>query len=126
MFDDIKFTMYCPMCGEEISGFQSKDGDCALSRLTPTELAAEGDLQKGVTMYTSCEKCATWTEVKFSRHENWACACGKPKVLHDKCLACHVGGLACGCRFENGRWLSLAEWRGVRTAHPEAYREGAV
>lgn len=69
MFDDIRYEMDCPMCGANLRGFQSKDGDCALQKLTPAELAEQADpgIAYGVEFYTMCDDCKTWVEVKFKQ-----------------------------------------------------------
>ena len=115
MFDDIEFTMPCPICGAELFGFQSKDGDRMLQTLTPMQLAEQATpgLSEGISIRTSCTQCAVWVDLKLRRRDDWACKCGRPKEFHDKCLKCHIGGLTCGCRYEDGRWITLDEWRGA-------------
>jgi len=53
MFDYINYTTKCPSCGEELKGFQSKDGPCTLSTLEPYDVK---------NFYTSCSNCHTWVE----------------------------------------------------------------
>ena len=67
MFDDITYTMTCPICGHEMRNFQSKDGGCALQKLTPAELARQAapGIGYGVYFYSDCDKCGTWVDVKF-------------------------------------------------------------
>ncbi len=54
MFDYVNYTMKCPRCGEEVDGFQSKDGDCCLSTVEPSSIHR---------FYTSCNNCDLWIEV---------------------------------------------------------------
>ena len=53
MFDYVNVVIPCPKCGEEISGFQSKDERCSLEVIDPTQVA---------NFYSSCPKCGTWVE----------------------------------------------------------------
>lgn len=69
MFDDIKYEAPCPICGEPITGWQSKDGPCVLDRMTPAELAAVADSgwrEQSALFYTSCDKCNTWVDIKIA------------------------------------------------------------
>lgn len=50
MFDWIKFKTKCPKCGNDITGFQSKDGDCMLDCL---------ELWQVDNFYSSCDNCET-------------------------------------------------------------------
>ncbi len=53
MFDDIKFEMDCPSCGEKVDGFQSKDGGCFMDTL---------DFWEVNNFYSSCRNCHAWIE----------------------------------------------------------------
>ena len=53
MFDYVEFEYACPECGKVIRNWQSKDGDRALSNLTPSDVD---------NFYTSCDECMTWIE----------------------------------------------------------------
>lgn len=53
MFDVINYKMKCPVCGNEIPDFQSKDKDCTLSKLKLYEVD---------NFYSPCHKCGTWIE----------------------------------------------------------------
>ncbi len=53
MFDYVKYKMKCPKCGETISDFQSKSGECMLSEVEYWEVP---------NFYSSCNKCGTWVE----------------------------------------------------------------
>lgn len=53
MFDHIDFECDCPHCGERVSGFQSKDGPCALLRLHPSKVSH---------FYRDCPGCGHWLE----------------------------------------------------------------
>jgi hypothetical protein len=56
MFDYVEYEVDCPFCGEELSGFQSKDGECSLATIKPE------DVQR---FYTSCEHCGNWVEYEY-------------------------------------------------------------
>lgn len=58
MFDIIDYKMNCPVCGNEVTDFQSKDKDCIMSKL---------QLYKVDNFYTSCVICGTWIEL-FVEH----------------------------------------------------------
>lgn len=55
MFDYIEYTELCWKCGEPLKDFQSKDGPCLMSTLSPANVHY---------FYTSCdnEKCKAWNE----------------------------------------------------------------
>jgi len=54
MYDDIKTPdIECPVCGELVGEFQSKDGVCMLSTLNYWEVS---------NFYTHCPNCETWVE----------------------------------------------------------------
>lgn len=53
MFDWVAFWMPCPRCGERVSGFQSKSGDCDLRVVLPHTVD---------NFYSRCEKCDTHVE----------------------------------------------------------------
>ena len=54
MFDYVDYTMDCPQCGKSVSDFQSKDGPCLMSTLTPLMVTH---------FYTSCDHCGAWIEL---------------------------------------------------------------
>lgn len=54
MFDYILYQDKCS-CGEELEGFQSKDGPCTLDTLNPEDVRS---------FYTSCTKCNKWYNYK--------------------------------------------------------------
>lgn len=64
MFDDITGTLPCQHCGQDVSGFQSKDGPCVLASLTPEQLFEEAG--SGARFYTSCRACGYWNEWTFA------------------------------------------------------------
>jgi len=74
MFNDVNFTMKCPKCGEEVAGFQTKDGTLLLDTVEPDSVN---------NFYSSCDNCykvgeRTWIE--FSRVST------KPRLLRKKPL----------------------------------------
>lgn len=72
MFDDITYEAPCPICGLPLTGWQSKDAECCLSKLTPSELWQQSEAPQmaepysRVTFYTSCRKCGTWVDITLS------------------------------------------------------------
>ena len=54
MFDDVHFKMDCPVCGEKLSGFQTKDANCELEMIEPDGLCH---------FYSSC-KCGAWIDFR--------------------------------------------------------------
>ena len=56
MFDTVIFSMSCPFCQEVIPDFQSKDGECTLSELKPSDVRS---------FYSSCPKCNAWVECVY-------------------------------------------------------------
>ena len=53
MFDTVKYKAPCWKCGEPITEFQSKDGECMLEIVTPKQVG---------NFYGSCYKCHAWNE----------------------------------------------------------------
>ncbi len=53
MYDDIKFKIPCPVCGKQVSNFQSKDGRRMLATLDYWEVN---------NFYAFCDNCDTWVE----------------------------------------------------------------
>ena len=53
MFDDINFKCECPYCSKTITGFQSKDGPCAMLDLEPWMVKR---------FYAHCNSCHKWVE----------------------------------------------------------------
>ena len=58
MFDYVNYNCECPVCGTQVTDFQSKDGDCLLERVEPTDVSY---------FYASCRGCGAW--ISFSRKE---------------------------------------------------------
>lgn len=69
MFDDVTYQGLCPICGSELTGWQSKSAGRSLDHLTPSELWAQrydsetATQPDRVTFYTNCGKCGTWVEI---------------------------------------------------------------
>lgn len=54
MYDGVRTPdIECPVCGELVAGFQSKDGRCMLSEVNYWEVN---------NFYTHCPICGTWIE----------------------------------------------------------------
>lgn len=51
MFDYVHYPTKCKSCGETITEFQSKDGECILAHLKPTDVEQ---------FYGNCPKCGEW------------------------------------------------------------------
>ena len=52
-FDRVDHKCKCPNCGEEVTEFQSKSGDCDSRLLQAQEVN---------NFYSECESCKTWIE----------------------------------------------------------------
>jgi hypothetical protein len=61
LYDNVVYDCRCPCCGAEISGFQTKEGECALGYLRPTEVTY---------FYSVCPGCSAWVE--FRKLDNYA------------------------------------------------------
>lgn len=59
MFDWVEYECECPVCGKTLNEFQSKSGDCTLSRVKPE------DVNK---WYDFCNKCGAWVEFEWQKH----------------------------------------------------------
>lgn len=58
MFDYVKYEAKCKNCGTELKDFQSKDHDCLLNMVEPSQVD---------NFYTKCDKCGTWHEYNVTR-----------------------------------------------------------
>ena len=61
MVNEVNFTMKCPKCGEEVTGFQTKDGTLLLDTVEPDSVN---------NFYSSCDNCykvGERTRIEFSR-----------------------------------------------------------
>ena len=56
MFDYVKVELPCPQCGSTVKGFQTKDNECMLSTLLPSEVK---------NFYSSCDKCKAWISCEY-------------------------------------------------------------
>lgn len=56
MFNYVKYKCACPNCGEEVTVFQTNNGDCTLKTVTP---------KKAKNFYSSCPSCETWINCKY-------------------------------------------------------------
>ena len=56
MFDSINYTCKCPVCGHDVTDFQSKDGECTLVTLQPEEVGY---------FYCGCNVCSIWIEFEW-------------------------------------------------------------
>lgn len=55
-YDFVDYKCKCPMCGEKLVGFRSKDRDCDLELISVSEVN---------NFYDECLDCETW--LKFDR-----------------------------------------------------------
>lgn len=53
MFDYINFSCKCPNCGNDVTGFQSKDGNCMCEIIEPITVS---------NFYSKCDDCDFWIE----------------------------------------------------------------
>lgn len=60
LFDDVIFEMKCPKCNEEVDGFQTKDGACALHTINFWEVN---------NFYAPCFHCDAWIEFTIKHRE---------------------------------------------------------
>ena len=58
MFDYVEYDYNCKECGEPLSDFQSKDGDCELGTVQPSDVSE---------FYTSCDKCGSWHDFEVKK-----------------------------------------------------------
>jgi len=58
MFDYVRYEAECKECGEPLKDFQSKDHECLLNVLEPSQVD---------NFYTSCDKCKTWHNFEVTR-----------------------------------------------------------
>ena len=56
VYDIVKYSCPCPVCGEKLDNFQSKSGPCAMIEVEVWEVD---------NFYGSCYNCGKW--VKFKR-----------------------------------------------------------
>jgi hypothetical protein len=56
MFDFVDFRAKCPRCGDEVTGFQTKDDSCGLRLLWPHEVSI---------FYAPCKKCRAWINCEY-------------------------------------------------------------
>ena len=61
MYDEVKFKIDCPYCGEPAGLFQSKDGNCTLDILKPEEVD---------WCYGHCKNCGRHLEYFFEKPES--------------------------------------------------------
>lgn len=54
MYDVVNYECDCPVCGAKAFDFQSKDKDCLLNSVEPTDLD---------NFYTHCFECECWIEM---------------------------------------------------------------
>ncbi len=89
VFDNIKFEIACPVCGEQTTGFQSKSG-------FPSGKALE--FWEVDEFHTSCQNCKTWIEYTFSADKVQRRSIGDYTLVHFP-LPESVGGLNSGIYF---------------------------
>ena len=61
MFDYVNFKMPCPECGEEVTGFQSKDTGCSMDEVEP---------EATNRFYAPCDNCGAWIDIVRDQTEN--------------------------------------------------------
>ena len=75
MFDWVNFKAPCPVCGAEVTGWQTKSTDCTLSTVSPAEAG---------NWYTSCSKCGLWIEYNAERPREGFFATRSVKLRNNK------------------------------------------
>ena len=55
MFDYVGYVGPCPDCGKRVDDFQSKDGPCTLSMVSPLEV---------FEFNSACDHCGAWIEYR--------------------------------------------------------------
>lgn len=55
LFDYVKYEAPCWNCGKILTKFQSKDADCTLTEVTPSDVK---------NFYNCCPNCFAWNEYK--------------------------------------------------------------
>lgn len=58
MFDYVDFEANCPICGNYLTEWQSKDGPCGMMEIPVTAVDQ---------FYTSCKRCGTWIHYQIRR-----------------------------------------------------------
>ena len=72
MFDYVNFECECPICGEKVIGFQTKEGPLLLETLEPLDVN---------NFYSNCSTCGAWIE--FYDTDNFSKKGNKPKSIND-------------------------------------------
>lgn len=76
MFDEVKWESSCPVCGHEVTGWQTKDDVCQLRTFTPKELIDRQEWhdmgepfrpRKKVSFYADCSTCGSWLEMQIEQ-----------------------------------------------------------
>lgn len=66
LFDYVEYTAPCWRCGTSLTSWQSKDADCEMTTVRPSDV---------LCFYTSCQKCGAWNQFdrvftdRFERNE---------------------------------------------------------
>ncbi len=56
MFDWVDYECDCPVCGDKVTGFQTKETECELEIVSP---------EKAQFFYSKCEKCGAWLQAQY-------------------------------------------------------------
>jgi len=57
MFDYVNYECDCPYCDTKLPDFQSKDAECLLRLIEPSEVE---------NFYTMCDNCGAWVEFQYN------------------------------------------------------------
>lgn len=60
MYDNVEYRAKCFKCGNMLTDWQSKDGECELATIKPHEVER---------FYTSCPECGFWNEYRVKPAE---------------------------------------------------------
>ena len=58
LYDEVNFEMNCPICGQKVNDFQTKDVGCCMSTI---EIK---DLPGVARFYGGCNNCGLWIEFR--------------------------------------------------------------
>lgn len=83
LFNDVIYAAPCPSCGTQLTGWQTKDGDVWMRRVTPLEMWHESEV-KFPTFYTGCRECKMWIDISVGWMDNDAPA-REGRVKKDPC-----------------------------------------
>lgn len=85
MFDWVDFEIDCPKCGEKVTGFQTKDTECVLKTVKPSQIR---------DFYSICDNCQIWIQVYNKSTDS--CKCKNCGCVGDQILELKIGKISHG------------------------------